>query len=139
MEILLNPFNPTSFPDLFTLMWVGAVVICVGASLVYWIAARRYRRYPVHTSMHEWVYWTTLVPWIMVPLFAVIHVPFVVILLVVLPGMVLAAYGAFIRYPPRVAAANDEIRRHRYVPPPRREVRGRARPTPAGGHKTHRR
>lgn len=139
MDILFDPMNPTVFPDLFTLLWVGAIVICVGASIVYWIAQRRYRRYPTHMAMHEWVYWTILVPWIMVPLFAIIHVPFIVILAVILPGMALAAYGAFWRYPPQIAATNDDIRRQRYVPPPRRDVRGRTRPTPAGSRKTHRR
>jgi hypothetical protein len=139
MDILFDALNPTSFPNLFTLMWVGAIVICVGASIVYWIAQRRYRRYPAHMAMHEWVYWTVLVPWIMVPLLAVIHVPVFLVLAIVIPGMALAAFGAFIRYPPRIAAANDDLRRHRYVPPPRREVRTRTRPTPAGGHKTHKR
>jgi hypothetical protein len=53
--------------------------------------------------------------------------------------MAMAAYGAFWRYPPRIAEANDELRRHRYVPPPRRDVRDRTRPTPAGGKKAHKR
>lgn len=139
MDILFDALNPTNFPNLFTLMWVVALVICVGASIVYWVAGRRYRRYPAHLALHEWVYWSILIPWILVPLLAVVHVPLFLILILVVPGMAVAAWGAFIRYPPRLAAANDEIRRRRFVPPPRREVRGRARPTPAGGHKTHRR
>ncbi|RPH35732.1 MAG: hypothetical protein EHM90_03615 [Chloroflexi bacterium] len=139
MDVLFQPLNPTNFADLFTLFWVGALVICIGASVVYWIAQRRYRRYPVHMGMHEWVYWSIFVAWIMVPLLAVIHVPLFVVLTIVIPGMALAAFGAFIRYPPRISAANDDLRRHRYVPPPRREVKARARPTPAGSRKTHRR
>ena len=139
MDVLLNPLNPTNFANLFTLLWVGAIVICIGASIVYWIAQRRYRRYPVHMAMHEWVYWSIFVAWIMVPLLAVIHVPLFVVLVIVIPGMAMAAVGAFLRYPPRIAAANDDLRRHRYVPPPRRDVKTRARPTPAGSRKTHRR
>lgn len=139
MSLLFDALNPTNFPNLFTLMWVGAFGICVGASVVYWVAQRRYRRYPAHMALHEWVYWSMLVPWILVPLLAVVHVPLILVLILVVPGMAIAAWGAFIRYPPRLAAANDEIRRRRFVPPPRRDARGRARPTPAGGHKTHRR
>ncbi|HEV7200022.1 MAG TPA: hypothetical protein VGO32_04380 [Candidatus Limnocylindria bacterium] len=139
MDILFDALNPTNFPNMFTLIWVGAIVICIGASIVYWIAQRRYRRYPAHLAMHEWVYWTILVPWIMVPLLAVIHVSLFIVLAIVIPGMAAAAFGAFIRYPPRVAAANNELRRHRYVPPPRRDTRVRAKPTPAGGRKTHKR
>jgi len=139
VDILFDGLNPTSFPNLFTLMWVGALSICVGASVVYGLAQRRYRRYPVHMGMHEWVYWSVLVPWILVPLLAIVHVPLFLVLALVVPGMAVAAYGAFLRYPPRIAAANDDLRRYRYVPPPRRETRGRARPTPAGGRKAHRR
>lgn len=139
MDLLFNPLNPTTFADLFTLLWVGAIVICIGASIVYWIAQRRYRRYPVHMAMHEWVYWSIFVAWIMVPLLAVVHVPLFIVLVIVIPGMAMAAYGAFLRYPPLIAAANDNLRRHRYVPPPRRDVKNRARPTPAGSRKTHRR
>jgi hypothetical protein len=139
MELLFDPLNPTNFANLFTLFWVAALVICIGASIVYWIAQRRYRRYPVHMAMHEWVYWSIFVAWIMVPLLAVIHVPLFVVLAIVIPGMAMAAIGAFVRYPPRIAAANDDLRRHRYVPPPRREVKARAKPTPAGSRKTHRR
>jgi hypothetical protein len=139
MEILFDPINPTNFPNFFTLLWVGALVICIGASVVYWVAQRRYRRYPVHMGMHEWVYWSVFVPWIMVPLLVIIHVPLFVVLVLVIPGMAMAAYGAFWRYPPLIADANDDLRRHRYVPPPRREVRTRTRPTPAGGRKTHKR
>ena len=139
MDILFDAFSPENFQNLFTLMWIGAIVICVGGTFVYVIAQRRYRRYPAHMAMHEWVYWTLFVPWIMVPLLAVIHVPFIIILLLAIPGMAAAAYGAFWRYPPRIEAANDEIRRHRYLPPPRRDVRARAKPTPSGGKKAHKR
>ncbi|HEY7738197.1 MAG TPA: hypothetical protein VIC63_04120 [Candidatus Limnocylindria bacterium] len=139
MDLLFDAFNPTNFANLFTLMWVGAIVICIGATVVYFVAGRRYRRYPAHMAMHEWVYWTILVPWVMVPLFAVVHVPLFLVLVLVIPGMAAAAYGAFWRYPPRIAAANDELRRRRYVPPPRRDVKVRAQPTPAGGRKTHKR
>jgi hypothetical protein len=43
-----------------------------------------------------------------------------------------------VKFPPRIAAMNDEIRRRRFVPPPRRGERERARPTPAGRRRRHR-
>jgi hypothetical protein len=68
----------------------------------------------------------------------IIHVPMLLVLLVVLPGMAIAAWAAFIRFPPIIAAANDEIRRRRFVPPPRRVERERPKPTPAGRRRKHR-
>ena len=138
MRILFDPFTAIGFPNLFTLMWVGAFVIVIGAVFVYVAAQRRYRRYPAILALHEWVFWSILVTWLMVPLLVVIHVPLLLILLVVLPGMAIAAYAAFIRFPPQIAAMNDEIRRQRFVPPPRRSERQRARPTPAGRRRRHR-
>ena len=138
MGILTDPFNPALFPDLFTWMWVAGLVIAAGAIIVYNLAQRRYRRYPELLALHEWVFWPIIITWGIVPLLAVIGVPLVITLPMLLAGMGTAAYAAFIKFPPRIAAANDEIRRRRFVPPPRRAERTRAKPTPAGGHRKHR-
>jgi hypothetical protein len=138
MELLVDSFTPVNFPDLFTLMWAGALVVVIGAVVVYNFAMRRYRRYPALISLHEWVFWSIIVSWGIVPLLVIIHVPLLLLLLVILPGTAVAAWAAFVRFPPRIATANDEIRRQRYVPPPRRETRERPRPTPAGRRRRHR-
>ena len=44
MRILFDPFTAIGFPNLFTLMWVGAFVIVIGAVFVYVAAQRRYRQ-----------------------------------------------------------------------------------------------
>lgn len=138
MNLLTDPFTPATFPDLFTWMWVAGLVIAVGSIVVYNMAQRRYRRYPEILALHEWIFWPIIVTWGIVPLLVVIGVPLIIQLLIVLSGMTIAAYGVFVRYPPRIAAANDEIRRRRYVPPPRREERERPKPTPAGRRRRHR-
>jgi len=84
------------------------------------------------------VFWSILVTWGLVPLLVVIHVPLLLILLVVLPGMAIAAWATFFKFPSEIAAMNNEIRRQRFVPPPRRVERERARPTPAGRRRRHR-
>jgi hypothetical protein len=139
MGFLFDPLTPLTFPDLFTLLWVGAIIILIGAIVIYNIALRRNRRYPQLLALHEWVFWSIVVTWGLVPLLVVIHVPLIIILLLVIPGMAVAAYAAFVRFPPRIAAANDEIRRRRFMPPPRRTAQERARPTPAGRRRKHRR
>jgi hypothetical protein len=68
----------------------------------------------------------------------VIGVPLILQLLIIFTGMGLAAYAAFFRYPPRIAAANEEIRRRRYVPQSRKADTQRAKPTPAGRRRRHR-
>ena len=72
------------------------------------------------------------------PLLAVIGVPLFLLLGIVVPAMAIALYATFIRYPPRIAAANDEIRRRRFVPPPKRSEAQRSKPTPAGRRRRHR-
>lgn len=138
MSRLFDPFTPIGFGDLFTTMWVAAILIVAGSVVVYNMAQRAYVRYPAILALHEWIFWAILIPWLLVPLLAVIHAPLALILLVVVPGMAIAAYAAFVRFPPIIEAANVEIRRRRYVPPPRREVRERPRPTPAGRRRRHR-
>ena len=138
MNLLTDPFTPANFPDLFTLMWVAGILIALGAVLVYNLAQRRYRRYPELLALHEWIFWPIIVTWGVIPLLVVIGVPLVLQLIIVLTGMGLAAHAVFVRFPPRIATANDEIRRRRYVPPPRRTERERAKPTPAGRRRKHR-
>jgi hypothetical protein len=138
MQVLTDPFTPTTFPDLFTWMWVAGLVIAFGAVVVYTMAQRRYRRYPVILELHEWIFWPIVVGWGVIPLLAVIGVPFIILLAIVIPAMAVAAYAAFIRFPPRIAVANDEIRRRRFVPPPRRSEAQRGKPTPAGRRRRHR-
>jgi hypothetical protein len=138
MNLLVEAFTPINFPDLFTLMWAGAIIIVLGSIFVYSTAQRRYRRYPQILALHEWVFWSIVVTWGIIPLLVVIHVPLLLLLLIVVPGMAVAAYATFVRFPPQIAAMNDEIRRRRFVPPPRRSERERARPTPAGRRRKHR-
>jgi hypothetical protein len=114
------------------------VVIAIGAIVVYNTAQRRYRRYPEILALHEWIFWPIIITWGVIPLLVVIGVPLILQLVIVLSGMGAAAHAAFVRFPPRIAAANDEIRRRRYVPPPRRAERERAKPTPAGRRRRHR-
>ena len=130
MNVLTDPFTPTTFPDLFTWMWVAGLLIAFGAIVVYNVAMRRYRRYPEILALHEWVCWPIVTTWGVIPLLAVIGVPLVIQLVIVLTGMGIAAYAAFVRFPPRIAAANEEIRRRRFVPPPRRATPERSRTTP---------
>jgi hypothetical protein len=139
MGKLLDAFSPLNFPDLFTSMWVGSLVVIFGAIVVYNIAQRMYRRYPAVLALHEWVFWAILVTWGIVPLLVIVHVPLLMLLLVMIPGLVVAAWATFMKFPPIIDEANDEIRRRRFVPPPRRETRERRRATPAGGHRAHRR
>jgi hypothetical protein len=138
MNVLTDPFTPLNYPDLFTLMWVGGILISIGAIVVYNMAQRRYRRYPELLALHEWIFWPIIVTWGVIPLLAVIGVPFILQLAIVLTGMGIAAYAVFVRFPPRITAANDEIRRRRFVPPPKRPERERAKPTPAGRRRRHR-
>ena len=138
MNLLTDPFTPATFPDLFTLMWVAGIVIAIGAIVVYNLAQRRYRRYPELLALHEWVFWPIIITWGIIPLLVVIGVPFILQLLIVLSGMAIAAHAVFVRFPPRIAAANADIRRRRYVPPPRRTERERPKPTPAGRRRKHR-
>lgn len=138
MGILTDPFTPALFPDLFTWMWVTGLAVTIGAVVVYNLAQRRYRRYPELLALHEWVFWPVAVTFGIVPLLAVIGVPLLITLPLLLAGLAVAAWAVFVKFPPRIAAANDEIRRRKFMPPPRRTERGRAKPTPSGGHRKHR-
>ena len=137
MQVLFDSLNPETFPDLFTLLWVAALVIVIGSVALYSNSGRRFRRYPVLLSMHEWLFWSTIIPWALVPLLLITGAPLLLLLLLVFPGMAVMLWARFVRFPPLIAAANDELRRRRFAPAPRGEPRGRPRPTPAGRRRRH--
>ncbi len=134
MDVLFQSLTPANFPDLFTLLWLAGLVVLIGSVVIYTDAGRRYRRYPVFLSLHEWIFWPIFIPWLLVLLFVITGVPLMLLLLVVVPGLAVALYARFIRFPPMIAAANEELRRRRFTPPsrPRPETRERQRPAPAG-------
>lgn len=138
MAFLFDPLTPITYPDLFTLMWVAGLLILVGSVIVYNLAQVQYRRYPAILALHEWIFWPIAIGWGITPLLVVIHVPLLLLFLIQIPAMAIAAYATFVRFPPIIANANDEIRRRRYVPPPRRSARSRPKPTPAGRRRRHR-
>jgi hypothetical protein len=138
MNLLTDPFTTATYPDLFTWMWVAGILISIGAIVVYNIAQRRYRRYPEILALHEWIFWPIIGTWGVIPLLVVIGGPLLLQLVAIFTGMGIAAYAAFVKFPPRIEAANDDNRRRRYVPPPRREERSRPKPTPAGRRRRHR-
>jgi hypothetical protein len=117
---------------------VAGLAIAIGAIAVYSMAQRRYRRYPEILALHEWVFWPIVITWGIIPLLVVIGVPLILLLAIVLTGMGIAAHAVFVRFPDRIAAANDELRRRKFVPPPRRTERERSKPTPAGRRRKHR-
>jgi hypothetical protein len=139
MGILFDTIEPLTYPDLFTLMWVAGLLLLVGSVVVYNLAQNRYRRYPAILALHEWIFWPIAIGFGITPLLVVIHVPLLLLLLVQLPAIGIAAWATFVKFPPIIAAENDEIRRRRFVPPPRRTETARPRPTPAGRRRSHRR
>ena len=56
MGMLFQSVDTFSFPDLFTLLWAGLLIVA-GAIVIYNTAQRRYRRYPTILALHEWVFW----------------------------------------------------------------------------------
>ena len=137
MDVLFESLTPDNFPDLFTWLWVTALVVVIGSIVVYADSGRRYRRHPVLLTMHEWIFWSVVIPWGLVLLFVITHVPFLLLLFVVLPGLGVLIWARFIRFPPLIAAANEEMRRRRFAPAARPAAPSRPRATPAGRRRRH--
>jgi hypothetical protein len=137
MDVLFQSLTPENFPDLFTLLWIASLVVVIAAIAIYVNSGRRYRRYPVLLAMHEWIFWSVVIPWGLVLLLIITHVPLLLVILAVVPGMALLAWARFVRFPPLIAAANEDLRRRRFAPVSRAAPPTRPRPTPAGRRRRH--
>ncbi|MDQ3880717.1 MAG: hypothetical protein M3295_06570 [Chloroflexota bacterium] len=137
MDVLFQSLSPDNFPDLFTLLWITALLVVIASVAIYIDSGRRYRRYPVLIDLHEWVFWSVVIPWGLALLLLITHVPLALLLLVLIPGMAVLIWARFVRFPPLIAAAGEELRRRRFAPAARPVPAARPRPTPAGRRRRH--
>jgi hypothetical protein len=101
------------FPDLHLPVWVAAAILLVLQIVIYNVQTRRLHRHEPLVTMQEWFLWTGLATFGLVLVEATFGFYFVFVLLTL--GLGLAAYLwiRFVRFPPLIAAYNNQLRRAR--------------------------
>ena len=107
-------FDANNFPDIFVPIWVAAMVLMVGQVVLYNVRGRQLHRHEPLRTMQEWLLWTGLTVFGLVLVATLFRFYFFVILLTLIVGLAVYVWIRFFRFPPMIAAYNEQLRRARF-------------------------
>jgi small-conductance mechanosensitive channel len=114
LDYLFLPFNSVNFPDLFWPITIAAGVLLIAQVILYNVQTRRMRRHEPLVTLQEWLFWTGLITFSMLLIMALFVWYFAFVLLTIALGVVTYLWIRFIRFPPLIAAYNEQLRRARF-------------------------
>lgn len=106
-------FNPGNFSDIFYPISIGAFVLLIAAVVLYNVQTRRLHRHPVFLDLHEWLLWTGICVFGLVLIEAIFSFYFAFVLATIVIGCATFIWIRFVRFPPLIAAYNEQLRRAR--------------------------
>ena len=113
-EYLFLPFNPHTFPDLFTPMWVASLILLGVLVVLYNVRTRALHRHAVYLDLWEWLLWTGLALFGLVLTASVFSFEFIVLLVILGVGLSVMLWVRFIRFPPILHAYEVRLAKQRY-------------------------
>jgi hypothetical protein len=133
-------FNVQNFPDIYHPIWIAAAVLFVLTIVLYNVRVRQLHRHEPLRAMQEWLLWTGLITFGLVLVGTVFQFYFLFILLFLVIGLATFVWIRFFRFPPYIAAYNEQLRRARFFSQSRfKEAESTVRTKRARGGRTRRR
>jgi hypothetical protein len=113
-EYLFVPFNPHTFPDLFTATWVVSLVLLVGLVVLYNVRTRSLHRHKEYLDLYEWLLWTGLCLFGLLLTAAVFSFDLIIVLFIAVIGLGTLVWVRFVRFPPILDAYEHRLAKQRY-------------------------
>ena len=107
-------FTPKNFPDLWWPIMAASAVLLVGAVVLYNVRSRQLHRFEPLRTMQEWLLWTGLVVFGMILVAGIFAFYFLFVLAIIVIGLATFIWIRLIRFPPIIAAYNEQLRRQRF-------------------------
>ena len=114
LEPLFEVFNEDRFSDLFAPIWVASLLLMIGTIVLYNVRSRQLHRHEPLRTLQEWLLWTGLGTFGLVLVGAVFHFYFLFEFLFIVIGILTFIWIRFFRFPPLIAAYNEQLRRARF-------------------------
>lgn len=113
-DYLFEPFEPHTFPDLFTPTWVTALVLLVGLVVLYTVRTRRLHRHPPYLDLYEWLLWAGISAFGLILTGAVFAFDLIVLLIIGVVTLGVLVWIRFVRFPPILDAYEQRLAKQRY-------------------------
>lgn len=113
-DYLLQKWRPETFPDLYWPFMAAVIVFLLGQVVVYNVRSRQLHKFEPLVGMQEWLLWTGVVTFGLIIIMAIFQWYFLLVLVTLLIGLGAYAWTRFRRFPPIIAAYNQQLRRTRF-------------------------
>lgn len=107
-------FTQDNFPDIYTPIWIAALVLLIGTIVLYNVRVRQLHRHEPLRSLQEWLLWTGLITFGLVLVGTVFNFYFLFIFIFIVTGIISFIWIRFFRFPPYIEAYNEQLRRARF-------------------------
>jgi hypothetical protein len=113
-DYLFEPFNPHTFPDLFTATWVVSLVLLVSLVVLYNVRTRTLHRHAPYLDLYEWLLWSGLCVFGLLLTASVFSFDLIVVLVIAIVGLATLTWVRFVRFPPILDAYEHKLAKQRY-------------------------
>lgn len=107
-------FNVQNFPDIYHPIWIASAILLVLTVVLYNVRVRQLHRHEPLRAMQEWLLWTGLITFGLVLVGTVFQFYFLFIVIFLVLGLAAFVWIRFFRFPPYIAAYNEQLRRARF-------------------------
>ncbi len=113
-EALLTKFNSVEFSDIFYPITFAALALLIASIVLYNVMTRKLHRHPILVNLHEWLLWTGISVFGLILVCAIFSFWFLIVLGTIIVGIATFIWIRFVRFPPLIAAYNNQLRRARF-------------------------
>jgi hypothetical protein len=82
--------------------------------VVYNLRTRQLHRHSIYVQMYEWMLWTNVVTFGLIPIYWIFNFDFVIVLTTIVIGLAVLVWIRFVRFPPYFAAYGRQLAKSRY-------------------------
>jgi hypothetical protein len=113
-EYLFQPFSKERFPDLYNQVWIASLVLLVATVVFYNVRTRQLHRHRVYLDMYEWLLWTGIIVFSLIPVYALFRFDWIIVLATIVIGLGTFVWIRFVRFPPFFRAYERQLAKQRY-------------------------
>ena len=113
-EYLFTAWTADNFPDLYNLMTAVAVAFLVATVVIYNVRTRQLHRHAIYVQMYEWILWTGVITFGLMPIYWVFNFDFIIVLATIVIGLGVLVWIRFVRFPPYLLAYERQMAKSRY-------------------------
>jgi hypothetical protein len=113
-EYLFESWDAVNFPDLYYTLFVASLVMLVATVVVYNVRTRQLHRHAIYVQMYEWLLWTGVVTFGLIPIYWVFRFDFIIVIATLVAGLAVMVWIRFVRFPPYFRAYERQLAKTRY-------------------------